>query len=89
MPCDARDVGGEPQVRADTGLPTVFYDAVPGGVGLAGKLFEIREQLIDACLETLESCDCEGGCPGCVGPQVEAESPAKGAARTLLQRLVG
>ena len=87
--CDARDIGTETQVRAPhNGLPTVFlYDAVPGGVGLAEKLFDIREDLIDACLALLLACGCDGGCPGCVGPQVEANSPAKRTARLLLERL--
>ena len=89
--CDPRDIGAEPQVRSPySGQPTVFlYDTVPGGVGLAEKLFDVRERLVDACLEVLSACECDNGCPGCVGPQVEPRSPAKKAARVLLERLVG
>lgn len=88
--CDARDIGAEAQVRGPyNGLPTVFlYDSVPGGVGLAEKLFDVRRQLIDSCLTVLEACDCDGGCPSCVGPQVEPQSRAKKAARLLLERLL-
>ncbi len=60
---------------------------MPGGVGLAEKLFEVREDLVDACLALLLACECDGGCPGCVGPQVEANSPAKRTAHLLLERL--
>lgn len=89
--CDARDIGAESQVRAPyNGLPTVFlYDAVPGGVGLAQKLFEVRDQLIDACVDVVSRCNCEAGCPACVGPQVEPSSRAKQAAHRMLERLVG
>ena len=77
------------QVRApSTELPTVYlYDMVPGGVGLADKLFDIREQLLEACLALARSCGCENGCPSCVGPQVEPHSPAKRAATKLLERV--
>lgn len=89
--CDARDIGANVQVRApSTELPTVYlYDMVPGGVGLADKLFDIREQLLEACLALARACECDNGCPGCVGPQVEAISPAKRAATKLLERVIG
>jgi DEAD/DEAH box helicase domain-containing protein len=89
--CDARDIGGETHVRSPYNeLPTVYlYDSVPGGVGLAEKLFEVRDDLVEACLALVLACDCAIGCPGCVGPQVESNSPAKASARTLLERVRG
>ena len=76
------------QERGDQ--PTVYlFDAVPGGVGLAEKLFSVRGALVDACLETVRGCECEDGCPGCVGPQVEPKSPAKRSATLMLERLAG
>jgi DEAD/DEAH box helicase domain-containing protein len=89
--CDARDIGANVQVRApSTELPTVYlYDMAPGGVGLADKLFDVREQLIEACLALARACECDNGCPGCVGPQVEPNSPAKRAAVRLLMKVVG
>ncbi len=78
--------GGSPHSER----PAVFlYDAIPGGVGLADKLFEVRDDLLDACLALASACDCEIGCPGCVGPQVETNSPAKKAARLMLERAIG
>lgn len=87
--CDVRDVGSEAHVRSPLSeLPTVFlYDAIPGGVGLAEKLFEVRNELVEACLALVRACECANGCPGCVGPQVESVSAAKQAARTLLERM--
>jgi DEAD/DEAH box helicase domain-containing protein len=87
--CDSRDIGSQAQVRAPyNGLPSVYlYDTVPGGVGLAERLFEVREDLLSACRRVVDACACEEGCPGCVGPQVEGGGQAKKAARTLLSRL--
>lgn len=49
--------------------PTIFlYDRIPGGVGLAPRLFEEREALIRRTYQLLERCDCPHGCPACVGP---------------------
>jgi DEAD/DEAH box helicase domain-containing protein len=49
--------------------PTIFlYDHVPGGVGLAPRLFEEREALLRRTYQLLERCDCPDGCPACVGP---------------------
>lgn len=89
--CEPRDIGAEAHVRSPLNeLPTVFlYDAIPGGVGLAEKLFEIRTDLVEACLALVRACECDNGCPGCVGPQVEANSSSKAAAARLLERVIG
>jgi len=50
--------------------PTVFlFDAHPGGVGLAERLFERAPELLDQARLLIETCPCQGGgCPACVGP---------------------
>ncbi len=49
--------------------PTLFvFDAHPGGVGLAARIFERSDELLDRCRELLTSCPCPAGCPACVGP---------------------
>jgi DEAD/DEAH box helicase domain-containing protein len=87
--CDSRDIGSEAQVRAPhSELPTVFlYDNIPGGVGLAEKLFDVRDRLVEAALAAALACVCDEGCPSCVGPQVEVNSVAKRAAARLLERV--
>ncbi len=48
--------------------PTLFlFDAVPGGVGLAERVFERAEELLRRARELCEGCGCGGGCPSCVG----------------------
>jgi DEAD/DEAH box helicase domain-containing protein len=62
--------------------PTLFlYDHVPGGVGLASRLFDERERLLTSAGELIDGCACEQGCPSCVGP-------AEGGARKKLAREV-
>jgi DEAD/DEAH box helicase domain-containing protein len=49
--------------------PTLYlYDTAAGGVGLAPRLFEEREALLQRASALIERCICEPGCPSCVGP---------------------
>jgi DEAD/DEAH box helicase domain-containing protein len=65
-----------------------LYDSVPGGVGLAARLFERQEQLVAGALGLVESCRCEEGCPACVGPRIEANGRAKEWSLRLLRLLI-
>jgi len=77
---DPRDVGktlgsrddaeGPPRKEGGVGFdPTLFlYDNVPGGVGLAARLYDQRDELLLRVRRLLESCPCEEGCPACIGP---------------------
>ncbi|WP_199727831.1 DEAD/DEAH box helicase [Corallococcus sp. CA049B] len=77
---DPRDLGrtlgskdepdGPPRKEGGVGFdPTLFlYDNVPGGVGLAARLYDQREELLLRGRKLLESCPCEDGCPACIGP---------------------
>ncbi|MBX3251544.1 MAG: DEAD/DEAH box helicase [Myxococcales bacterium] len=57
--------------------PTLFlYDQVPGGVGLASRLFEEREALLRRARTSVAGCACEGGCPACIGPGAGLETEA-------------
>ncbi len=49
--------------------PTVFlFDAAPGGVGLAERVFERRDELVARACAAVHSCPCAHGCPSCVAP---------------------
>jgi DEAD/DEAH box helicase domain-containing protein len=70
--------------------PTVFlFDSVPGGVGLAERIYERAEALFAAAAGLVEGCSCEAGCPACIGPA--GSGPAarrrKSLAGKLLERL--
>ncbi len=68
-----------------TDAPSVFvYDIHPGGVGLSARLFDLHHDLLPAAAQLLRDCDCETGCPACVGPVAGVEPHAKAMALALL-----
>ena len=68
--------------------PTIYlYDDVPGGIGLAPKLYEAREILLLAARNLIRSCGCSSGCPSCVGPTMEIGEQGKRIALLLLDIL--
>jgi DEAD/DEAH box helicase domain-containing protein len=63
--------------------PTLFiYEHVPGGTGLAERIWEQRDVLLARTLRLIETCPCASGCPACVGP---GESSRKTGAMALLR----
>ena len=106
--CDPRDLGQTLGDRSDEEAPpssdggpgfdpTIFvYDHVPGGVGLASRLFVERETLLRRTRALIECCPCDAGCPACIGPDVgvvsakpmvQPEIARKELARRLLDAL--
>lgn len=67
--CDQSDLSVIPRIKATHNeLPTVFiYDKYPGGIGLSKKLYEAMPELLSKAREMAASCDCEAGCPSCIG----------------------
>jgi DEAD/DEAH box helicase domain-containing protein len=64
--------------------PTLFlYDALPGGVGLARRIYERTEELMERAAWLIAHCPCKSGCPACVGASM-AHSERKRAAWALL-----
>jgi len=81
--CDTRDLGVHTDpVGAINGQPSVvLYDLVPAGIGFSQKLFEIHDELLQRTYELVNQCECEDGCPSCVGPG--GENGVGGKAETL------
>ncbi|MDR7521540.1 MAG: DEAD/DEAH box helicase [Armatimonadota bacterium] len=89
--CDPRDLGRACEVHSPhTGRPTIFlYDAIPGGVGFAERLFRLHPHVLAAARDLIAACPCEAGCPSCVGPVLEVGSRGKARALEVLDaRLV-
>jgi DEAD/DEAH box helicase domain-containing protein len=94
--CEPRDIGRtlgdgddvDAEDAADAALvyrPTLFlYDALPGGVGLARRIYERAEELMDRAARLIECCSCKSGCPACVGAAM-VHSERKQAAEALLR----
>jgi DEAD/DEAH box helicase domain-containing protein len=80
---DKKDADAAPSkgVSAAPGFdPTLFiYDRMPGGVGLAPRLFEQRQELLFRTLRVLAGCSCEAGCPSCIGPVVPSQPQSQAA----------
>jgi DEAD/DEAH box helicase domain-containing protein len=65
---DRHDIGGIVD-SSQLGRPTIFlYDRYEGGVGYARHGYEHADDLLRMAYELVSGCDCEDGCPGCVGP---------------------
>lgn len=89
--CDPRDLGRTSEMASPhTGRPTIFlYDAIPGGVGFAERLYRLHLQVLEAARDLIASCPCESGCPSCVGPVLDVGSTGKTRALEVLDaRLV-
>ena len=101
--CDPRDLGqtlgddGEesgapagggrvPQPGFD---PTLFlFDNVPGGVGLAERIFERAAELFTQARMLVRGCGCAGGCPACVGATETAGGIRRQASLALFARIL-
>jgi DEAD/DEAH box helicase domain-containing protein len=100
--CDPADLGGLID-SSNLGRPTLFvFDRYPGGLGFAEQGWARLDELAGGALEHLEACECDGGCPSCVGlpllhPAQQQDpdlgsaraSPGKDAARALLRLWLG
>jgi DEAD/DEAH box helicase domain-containing protein len=64
-----------------------LYDAYPGGIGFSEPLFRAHALLLRKTRELIAACDCEKGCPSCVGPSGDENEHAKEAALAILDRL--
>jgi len=88
--CDAGDLGThiEPVENKIFGGPTVvLYDSVPAGIGFSEKLFEMHDELVARAFELVGDCECEDGCPSCVGPGGENGYGGKQEALAILKEL--
>jgi DEAD/DEAH box helicase domain-containing protein len=89
--CDRQDIGisidgGD---EADEAVePRVFvYDNYPGGIGFSEPLFTMQADLLARTRELIAGCECEHGCPTCVGPLGHTGPLAKVVALRILDQL--
>jgi DEAD/DEAH box helicase domain-containing protein len=86
---ETRPTGGRTAVPDELGdEPRIYlYDAFPGGIGFSAPLFGMHHDLLDRTRELIAGCDCDHGCPTCVGPVGETGPRAKTVALALLAAL--
>jgi DEAD/DEAH box helicase domain-containing protein len=102
--CDRQDIGisiGSGDQSEDTDLtrsghpvlvsdePRIFiYDNYPGGIGFSEPLFSMHANLLSRTRELIAGCECEHGCPTCVGPIGNTGPLAKVVALRILDLIV-
>ena len=66
--------------------PRIFvYDNYPGGVGFSEPLFRMDEELRRRTHDLIAGCECQHGCPTCVGPVGNTGPMAKSVAVRILE----
>jgi DEAD/DEAH box helicase domain-containing protein len=89
--CDSTDIGvlADPQSVLGDGRPTlIFYDQVPGGIGLSRKIFDILPELLDNARHVIMDCPCSDGCPSCTGPVPETGRGGKKEALAMIEEIL-
>jgi len=89
--CDPRDLGvalgsADPALMAEPNL--YLHDMYPGGIGQSAPLFNMARRLLEQTAQLIQGCQCNAGCPSCVGPAGETGERAKEAAMRILAELL-
>jgi DEAD/DEAH box helicase domain-containing protein len=92
--CDRQDIGislgtgdegNDSDVTRLPDEPRIFvYDNYPSGIGFSEPLYAMHDDLIARTLELIARCECERGCPTCVGPIGNTGPLAKTVALRIL-----
>ena len=99
--CDSRDISGVVDSKNLGKSCMIVYDRYPGGLGYSEKGFHRIYELLTLCHQMVSECDCQDGCPSCVGlpnlrPAIHSDPdlmrgypiPNKQAAQRLLDLLL-
>jgi len=79
-------VGADLKVGPLPEEPRIFvYDNYPGGIGFSEPLYAMHGELLRRTRELIAGCDCERGCPTCVGPVGNTGPLAKLVALRILE----
>lgn len=84
--CDIKDIRTQQMARSNySGKPALFiYDTIPGGSGISDRIYEIIPMIAEAAAEATLRCECDSGCPSCIGPIVSDSINIKKATISLL-----
>ncbi|WP_312472895.1 DEAD/DEAH box helicase [Neobacillus sp.] len=82
---DPQDIHVIPQVKADHNeKPTIFfYDRYPGGIGLSEKIHSGMSEVFAETKKMIDRCQCESGCPSCIGTDTVGEMAKKDALKII------
>jgi DEAD/DEAH box helicase domain-containing protein len=88
---DGHDIGisiDTPGSTGSTDSRIFVYDNYPGGIGFSEPLYRMHDELVAGTHRLIAECECENGCPACVGPVGNTGPLAKIAALRILDRLM-
>jgi DEAD/DEAH box helicase domain-containing protein len=87
--CDRRDIAWAVRDELSPAFaPDIFlFDAYPGGIGLSEPLFHLHHRLLEQTQKLIEGCQCEAGCPSCVGAPCNSGERGKEVALAILAAL--
>lgn len=77
--CDPPGFGGGVQ----RGAEPAFVRQLSGRGGQSAPLYRMEERLLRQTAELIARCECQDGCPSCVGAPGEAGERGKAATRIL------
>ncbi len=86
--CDSHDIAVAERLKDQyTEEPSLyFYDSCPGGSGLAEGFLNKFPLILQAASDLVSSCNCEEGCPSCIGPvSAKGQELVKGAVSKFLK----
>jgi len=89
---ETRSAAGERVELGDQGAefqPTVFlYDNYPGGIGLSAPIYDLRERVIAGATHLVDACECQRGCPACIGPILGSDESGGVSPKSLAQSVL-
>ena len=69
--------------------PTIYiYDSYPNGIGFSEVLFEKAGEILENILDAIDRCNCDRGCPSCVGPPIRSSDNHKDATKFIISLLL-
>ncbi|MFJ7725595.1 DEAD/DEAH box helicase [Neobacillus sp. NPDC097160] len=82
---DPQDIHVIPQVKADHNekASIFFYDRYPGGIGLSEKIYSGISEVFTETKKMINRCQCEFGCPSCIGADTVGETAKKDALKII------
>lgn len=89
--CDRQDLGViiDPKFVWCENQPTILiHEQIPGGIGLAYRLYEVASQLLITIEKHIRACPCLEGCPSCTGPVAVNGRGGKREALAILEKVV-
>ena len=86
--CDGHDIGISIDTAETMESKIFIYDNYPGGIGFSEPLHRMHRELLTGTRRLIADCECENGCPACVGPVGNTGPLAKMAALRMLDLIL-